>query len=350
MVDAETGAWLAFGAFVVAMFAVDLALFGRGQREISLRRASIWSVGWTLLGLAFVACVLLWKGRVAAGEYLAGFLIEKSLSVDNLFVFALVLDYFAVPRPYQRRVLFWGIVAALVLRGLFILAGAALLEAFHATIYLFGGILIVTAVRMATHREVEIHPERNPLLRLLRRLFPLTPDYRGASFLVREQGGWAATPLAAAFLLVASFDVIFAVDSIPAIFAVTRDTFIVFAANAFSLLGLSALYFVLLGMLQRFRYLQAGLAVVLAFVGLKMVTADVVHLPVWLSLLVVVGVLAAAAGASLVFAPAGKGGLGRSPDTSPGLFPPEAAGIAGAGLRRRAEALERGADEGGKGG
>lgn len=296
----EFWAWAAFGVFVVAMFLVDLLLFGRGGGEISFRRAVAWSIGWTALGLAFTGVVLAWKGQTAAGEYLAGFLIEKSLSVDNLFVFALIFSYFAVPRPLQRRVLFWGIVGALVLRGIFILVGAALLEAFHATFYVFGAFLIVTGVRMATHREVEIHPERNPLLRLMRRVMPMTPDYRGDRFVVREHARRVATPLLGALVLVASFDVVFAVDSIPAIFGITRDTFIVFAANAFSLLGLAALYFVLAGMLDRFRYLNLGLAAVLVFIGAKMVLSDFVHLPVWLSLLVVLATLAAAVGASLL--------------------------------------------------
>jgi len=298
--------WIAFGAFVVAMFLVDLRAFGRGEREIPLRRAAVWSVGWTVLGLAFALPLLLWRGSQATSEYLAGFLIEKSLSVDNLFVFALVFSYFAVPPAFQRRVLFWGIVGALVLRVVFILAGAALLDAFHATIYVFGGFLILTGIRMAWHRGVEIHPERNPVLRLLRRALPMTDDYRGDRLTVRERGRRLATPMLAALVLVATFDVVFAVDSIPAIFAVTRDTFIVFAANAFSLLGLSALYFVLVGMLGRFAYLNVGLATILVFVGAKMTLSDVVHLPHWLSLAVVVVTLAAAVAASLAWPPRGR--------------------------------------------
>jgi tellurite resistance protein TerC len=292
--------WVAFGAFVVAMLLVDLWAFGRRSEEIPFRRAVAWSVGWTLLGVAFAGFVWVWQGQELAGEYLAGFMIEKSLSIDNLFVFALIFSYFAVPAASQRRVIFWGIVGAIVLRALFILAGAALLDAFHYTIYVFGAFLIVTGIRMARHSEVEIHPERNPVLKLLGRALPMTARYHGDRLIAREGGRRVATPLLAALVLVATFDVVFAVDSIPAIFAVTREVFIVFAANAFSLLGLAALYFVLAGMLGRFRYLNLGLAGVLAFVGVKMVLSDVYKLPVYLSLAVIVLTLAAAVVASLL--------------------------------------------------
>jgi tellurite resistance protein TerC len=298
-VKLEIWMWVAFGVFVVAMLLVDLAAFGRRGEEIPLRRAVVWSIGWSLLGVAFGGFLWLWQGRVPAGEYFAGFLIEKSLSVDNLFVFALIFSYFAVPAAYQRRVIFWGIVGAIVLRGLFILAGVALLEAFHYTIYVFGLFLVVTGIRMARHSGVEIHPERNPVLKLLRRVVPLTDHYREDRLVVRENGRRYATPMVAALVLVATFDVVFAVDSIPAIFAVTRDTFIVYAANAFSLLGLAALYFVLAGMMGRFRYLNLGLAAILVFVGAKMTLSDVYHVPVWLSLVVIVVLLGAAIGASL---------------------------------------------------
>jgi tellurite resistance protein TerC len=292
--------WATFGAFVVAMLAVDLVAFGRRNEEIPFRRAVGWSIGWTLLGLAFAGFLWTWRGREPAEEYLAGFLIEKSLSVDNLFVFALIFSYFAVPPAYQRRVVFWGIVGAIVLRGIFILAGAALLETFHYTIYVFGLFLVLTGIRMARHAEVEIDPESNPAFRLLRRVVPLTPAYAGERFLVRgEEGRRVGTPLLAAFVLVAAFDLVFAVDSIPAIFAVTRDVFIVYAANAFSLLGLASLYFVLAGMMGRFRYLNVGLAAVLVFVGSKMLVSDVYKVPVALSLLVILAVLGLAIGASL---------------------------------------------------
>jgi tellurite resistance protein TerC len=290
--------WAAFGGLVGALLLVDLVAFGRRGEEVSVRRAAAWSVGWTLLGVAFAGVLLLWQDEKVAGEYLAGFLIEKSLSLDNLFVFALIFTYFGVPAAFQRRVIFWGIVGAIVLRALFILAGAALLDTFHYAVYLFGGFLVLTGVRMARHRQPEVHPDRNPLLRLLGRLLPLTTTYAGDRLTVRKDGKRTATPLLAALASVAAFDVVFALDSIPAIFAVTRETFLVYAANAFSLLGLSALYFVLTGMIGRFRYLNLGLAIVLVFVGAKLALGDVYEVPVHLSLLLIIGVLAAAVAGS----------------------------------------------------
>ena len=296
----EIWMWVAFGAFVVLMLLVDLVAFaGRGQ-AISFRRAVAWSIAWTALGFAFAGFLWVWQGGQPANEYLAGFILEKSLSVDNLFVFALIFSYFAVPAQYQRRVIFWGIVGAIVLRGLFILAGATLLNAFHYTIYVFGIFLILTGIRMAVHSDVEIHPERNPVLRLIGKVVPMAARHEEDKLFVREGGRRLATPLFAALVLVATFDVIFAVDSIPAIFAVTRDTFIVYAANAFSLLGLAALYFVLVGMMGRFRYLNFGLAAVLIYVGLKMTLSDVYEIPTYLSLGVIVGILGIAVGASLL--------------------------------------------------
>jgi len=298
--DVPFWVWLAFGLLVVGLLALDLLAFGRRKETIPFRRAVVWSIAWTAVGLGFAGVLWAWQGSDPAGEYLAGFLIEKSLSIDNLFVFALIFGYFAVPAAYQRRVIYWGIVGAIVLRALFILAGAALLDAFHFTIYVFGAFLVLTGLRMARHRTVEIHPERNVLLRLFRRVVPLTNEYHGDRLVVRKRGGLTATPLLAALVLVAAFDVVFAVDSIPAIFAITRDTFIVYAANAFSLLGLAALYFVLAGMIERFRYLNLGLAAVLVFVGAKMLLADVYAIPVYASLAVIVLTLAAAVLGSLL--------------------------------------------------
>jgi tellurite resistance protein TerC len=301
VVELDLWMWAAFGVFVVSMLAFDLAFFGRRGGEIGFREAAVWSVFWTLLGLGFTVFLWQWQGRQPAGEYLAGFLIEKSLSVDNLFVFALIFAYFAVPAAYQRRVIFWGIVGAVVLRGIFILAGAALLDAFHYTIYVFGAFLVLTGIRMARHSEVEIHPERNPALRLMRRVLPMTAEYHGDRLTVRtREGRRMATPLMASLVLVAAFDLVFAVDSIPAIFAVTRDTFIVYAANAFSLLGLASLYFVLVGMMERFRYLNVGLAVILVFVGGKMLASDVYKVPVAISLGVILAVLAVTIAVSLL--------------------------------------------------
>jgi tellurite resistance protein TerC len=292
--------WVAFGAFVAVLLVIDLVAFAGRAERVPFGRAVVWSIAWSVLGVAFAGFLWWWQGRDAAGEYLAGFVIEKSLSIDNLFVFALIFGYFAVPVAYQRRVLYWGIVGAIVLRGLFILAGASLLDAFHYTIYLFGAFLVLTGIRMARHRAVEIHPERNPVLRLVRRVLPMTTGYEGDRLFLRKDGRRVATPLVAALALVATFDVVFAVDSIPAIFAVTRETFIVYAANAFSLLGLGALYFVLASMIERFRYLNLGLAAVLVFVGLKMTLSDLYVVPVYASLAVIVTTLALAVGFSML--------------------------------------------------
>jgi TerC family integral membrane protein len=309
--------WFGLAGLVVLLLAVDLALVGRGGRAVTLRAAVAWSVVWTVLGVAFAALLWWGHGRAAGEEYLAGFLIEKSLSVDNLFVFAMVFAYFGVPAVLQRRVIFWGIAGAIVLRGLFIAGGAALLDAAHWAIYGFGAFLVLTGIRMARHGETEIHPERNVVLRGLRRLMPLTDGFRGSRFTVREGGVRAATPLLGALVLVATFDVLFAADSIPAIFAITDQAFIVASANAFSLLGLGALYFVLAGMIDRFRYLNVGLAVVLVLVGAKMLLADVWEVPVFLALGVIALVLAAAVAASLVAS------RGEAP------APPEGAGAGG---------------------
>jgi tellurite resistance protein TerC len=292
--------WLGFCALVAALFAFDLALFNRGGGEISLRRAAWWSVGWTALGVLLALPLFFTSDGTTVQEYLTGFLIEKSLSTDNLFVFALIFGYFSVPKRNQRRVLFWGIVGALFLRAIFIFAGAALLDAFRATIYIFGAFLIVTGIRMWRQDDIEIDPEKNPLLRLVRRVIPITTRFHGDRLLARENGRRLGTPLLAALVLVAAFDVAFAIDSIPAIFAITRNTFVVFAANAMSLLGLSSLYFVLLGLIARFTYLDEGLAAVLVLIGVKMALSEVVHIPVFLALLIVLAVLAVAIVLSLV--------------------------------------------------
>lgn len=314
--DVHLWAWGALAGLVLLLLAFDLAVFGRNAEEISFRGAAAWSIGWTVLGVGFAGLLWAWQGKVAADEYLAGFLIEKSLSLDNLFVFALIFGYFATPPALQRRALFWGIVGAVVLRFAFILAGGALLDAFHYTTYVFGAFLVVTGIRMLRHSDVEIDPERNPALRALRRVVPLTPGYHGNRLFVRERGRRYATPMLAALILIATFDVVFAVDSIPAIFAVTRETFIVFAANAFSLLGLSALYFVLTGLMGRFVYLGVGLGAILVFVGAKMGVADVVEVPMSVSMGVIVGTLAVAIAASLVRTRRGRTVRG-APDPAP---------------------------------
>jgi tellurite resistance protein TerC len=287
--------WAVFLVGVGALLAFDLLAFGRG--EISVRAAAVWSVVWTVLGLSFAGVLAAWRGGGPAGEYLTGFLLEKSLSLDNLFVFALIFSALAVPLADRRRILLLGIAGAIVLRGLFIVGGAALLDAFHWTVYVLGGLLIVTGIRMATHRQDAAEIEHSRVRRAVGRVLP---------------------PAGAALALVIVFDVIFALDSIPAIFAVTRDTFVVFAANAFSLLGLSALYFVLADAAERFRYLNVGLAAVLVFVGAKLALVDVVKIPVWLSLLVIVMTLGVSIAVSLRSSRPSPGRRSGEPSTSTG--------------------------------
>ena len=285
--DVSVGIWALFCAVVVALLLVDMLVAGRAKGIPPMRHSIAWSVFWLALAVAFAGLLLLSEDGEAAGEYLTGYLIERSLSLDNLFVFALLFTFFAVPETAQRKVLFYGIIGAIVLRAGFIFAGAALLDAFHWMIYVFGAVLVLTGIRMATHSNEEIHPERNPVLRLVRRVVPLSDGYDGDRIVTSRDGRRMATPLLAALVMVATFDVVFAIDSIPAIFAITRDTFIVFAANAFSLLGLMSLYFLLAGLIQRFRYLHYGLAAILVWVGAKMLITDVWHVPTGLSLAVI---------------------------------------------------------------
>src|SRR4051794_6346431 len=284
------------------MIAADLVLFARG-RAPCLRESIVWSVVWLGLAVAFGAALWAWQGGEAGSQYLTGYLLERSLSLDNIFVFAVILAYFAVPAAVQPKVLSWGIALALVLRLVFILLGAALLDSFHATFSLFGALLLYPAYKLARHDDREVHPEHNAALRLLRRRVPMTAEYDGDRLLVRRAGRRLATPLLAVFVVIASTDIIFAVDSIPAIFAVTQESFIVFAANAFALIGLRALYFLLVGLMDRFVYLTQGLSVILAFIGAKMLLIDIWHVPIWLSLAVIAGTLAATAFLSMRAAP-----------------------------------------------
>ncbi|HVL91159.1 MAG TPA: TerC family protein [Actinomycetota bacterium] len=279
----EPWMWIAFTAFILAMLAIDL-LMNRDAHVVSMREAGIWSGVWVTLGLLFAGLLWIWQDGKVAGEYLAGYVIEKSLSVDNIFVFALLFSYFSVPAKYQHRVLFWGVLGALVFRILFIAGGAALLDNFHWMIYVFGGFLVITGIRMAMHKETEVHPEKNPVLKLMRRVIPISGSYDGKHFFTRVNGKRLATPLFAVLVVVETTDIIFAVDSIPAIFAITRDTFIVFTSNAFAILGLRAMYFLLAGMIRKFQYLSVGLSAVLVFVGIKMLISDVYHVPIWASL------------------------------------------------------------------
>jgi tellurite resistance protein TerC len=298
-IDVPPWAWLALLAAIAALLFADLLIVHRRPHVISLREAAVESAVWITLGVSFAAIIAFAFGGTAAGEYMAGYLIEKSLSVDNVFVWAVLLTYFAVPREYQFRVLFWGIFGALVMRAAFIFAGVAVLERFEWVLYIFGAFLVITAVRIARHEEVEVHPERNPVLRVVRRIIPSTTDYDGQKLFTRRTGR-LATPLFVVLVLIETTDVVFAVDSVPAILAVSREPFIVFASNAFAILGLRALYFLLAGMAGRFRYLNVGLGVILGFVGVKMLIANVYNLPLWLSLGVIALALAVSVLASLL--------------------------------------------------
>jgi tellurite resistance protein TerC len=292
-------AWAALVAAIAGMAALDLVAVGRGGRAMGLREAVAWSVVWIAVGLAFALVLWPWLGGEAAGEYLSGYLVERSLSIDNVFVFALLFGYFAVPRVLQGRALLWGILLALVLRAGVIAAGAAVLDRLSLAVYAFGAFLVLTGVNLARHRSTGMRPERSRLLRLIGRLVPTTEGYEGSRLLARRAGRWRATPLLVALLAIAAADVMFAVDSIPAIFAVTREAFLVFAANAFALLGMRALYFLLADAMSRFVYLQAGLAAILVLVGAKMLLARVWHPPVWLPLLAIAAILGAAIVTSL---------------------------------------------------
>ncbi|HKP90268.1 MAG TPA: TerC/Alx family metal homeostasis membrane protein [Thermoleophilaceae bacterium] len=290
--DVAWWAWAGLGALIVVLLAIDLVGFALREGEIPLRHAAIASIGWTVLGLVFGMVIWAWQGPRFGGEYLTGFVLEKSLSVDNLFVFALIFRYFAIPPLDQRKVMFWGIVGAIVMRGVFIVLGAALLSAFSWMIYVFGGFLILTGIRMGMQGDAEPDPENNRLLKTMSRVIPLTNEREGRALVIRREGRRVATPLFGALVMVAVFDAVFALDSIPAIFGVTREVFLVASANAFSLLGLSALYFTLVRMMERFRHLTAGVAVVLVIVGIKMVTGELIHTPeaAWLvAILIVLG-------------------------------------------------------------
>jgi tellurite resistance protein TerC len=287
--------WLAFLAFVTLLLVVDLLLVHRKPHAPTTKEAAIESAVWISIGVAFTGVIFAWHGGQAAGEYISGYLIEKSLSVDNVFVWALIMSYFAVPRAFQFRVLFWGVFGALVLRFVFIFAGVALLERFEWMLFVFGAFLLVTAARMIRHSdEDEVHPEHNPVLRLVRRVIPSTSEYDGQKMFTLQNGKRLATPLLAVLIVIETSDVVFAVDSIPAILAVSREQFIVFSSNVFAILGLRALYFLLADLRDKFSLLQQGLAVILAFVGVKMIVAEWYHIPTWASLSVIAVVLGVA--------------------------------------------------------
>ena len=293
--------WVIFNLFVLAMLILDLKVFHRKAHVIHIREALIWSAVWIALALLFNIGIYFWYGSEKALQFLTGYLIEKSLSVDNIFVFLLIFSYFEVPPLYQHKVLFWGVFGAIVLRAIFIVAGVALIERFHWLIYIFGIFLIFIGIKMALEKGKKIRPERNPILRLFRRFIAVLDDYEGDQFFVKKKAEYVATPLAVVLLVVETTDIIFAVDSIPAILAITSDPFIVYTSNIFAILGLRALYFAFGELMRLFRYLHYGLAVILVFVGIKMVLADFCKIPVEIALGVVAVILVLSVMASLLW-------------------------------------------------
>jgi tellurite resistance protein TerC len=290
--------WILFNVFVLAMLALDLGLVGRRHRELSVREAISWSALWIALAVAFAVVMFFWQGRAPALQFLTGYVIEVSLSADNLFVFLLIFRYFNVAGEHQHKVLFWGIIGALLIRGLFIAAGVELIQHFEWITYAFGAFLVYSGLKLLRQGQEEIQPEKNPVLRLFRRIFSVTSEYKGGNFFVRR-GGWYATPLFVVLLVVETTDVLLAVDSVPAVLAVTRNAFIVYTSNVFAVLGLRSMYFALAGMLEKFHYLHYGLSLVLVFVGLKMIGEHYVNIPTEWMLGIVLGVLAISIAASV---------------------------------------------------
>lgn len=299
----ETAMWVIFAALITFMLVLDLGVFHRRAHTVSFREALIWSIIWITLALLFNGGVYWWKGARAGLEFLTAYLIEKSLSVDNIFVFLVIFSYFHVPSAYQHRVLFWGVLGALVFRAVFIATGIQLLQAFHWMLYVFGGFLIVTGIRMAVQHDKKVDVQNNPVIRATRRLFRVTESYQGQRFFVRQQGLLFATPLFVVLLLVEFTDLAFAIDSIPAVLAVSRDPFIVYTSNVFAILGLRSLYFCLAGFASLFAYLHYGLAAILVFVGAKMMVSEVYKVPTPVSLSFIALALAVSVGISIVKAP-----------------------------------------------
>ena len=302
----EIWMWVGFNVFVLAMLAVDLLIFHRDSHEVSMKEAAGWTAVWVALALVFNGGIYHYFGPEVGLQFLTGYLIEKALSVDNIFVFVLIFAYFRVPPQYQHRVLFWGILGALLMRGTMIGLGAVLIKQFHWIIYVFGGFLVLTGIRMANQKEHDIEPEANPVIRLIRKIWPVTNHYHGDKFFVTEEVPGkglrkVATPLFVVLVMVETTDLIFAVDSVPAIFAITQDPFIVYTSNVFAILGLRSLYFLLAGVIHKFHFLQLGLSVVLMFVGTKMLLTDTYKIPVGISLGVIAAILIISVLASLAF-------------------------------------------------
>jgi tellurite resistance protein TerC len=287
-VEVPNIAWISLVVVLVVVLAFDLLVFGRKPHEVSFKEALTWSAIYISMGVAYSFAIERWLGSQASGEYLAGFVIEKSLSIDNIFVFAVIFTAFGVPTIYRQRALLWGVIGALVLRFIFILLGSTLLDSFAWMIYVFGAILLITAWRLIRSGDEHVDPAANPILRLLKRIWPMTEEWTGQKLTVRQSGKRLLTPMAGVLVVIIATDIVFAVDSIPAIFAITSEPFIVMAANVFALLGLRALYFLLDGLLERFIYIKPALALVLAFVGVKMLLLDVVKIPISVSLPVVI--------------------------------------------------------------
>lgn len=288
----QTMMWLGFAVIMTTMFILDMGVFSRKSHEIRFREALTWTLVWVSLALAFNAGIYYFMGADKALEFFTGYLIEESLSVDNLFVFIMIFSYFHVTKVHQPKILKWGILGALAMRAVFILIGIGLIERFHWMVYIFGGLLVFTGIKMAFGKGEKIEPEKNLLVRLVRRFVPLTARVRDDRFFIREKGVMSATPLFLTLLVVESSDVIFAVDSIPAVLAVTRDPFIVYTSNVFAIMGLRSLYYLLANVMEMFVYLKLGISFILAFVGAKMLLADVYPIPIYFSLGVIVGVLA----------------------------------------------------------
>jgi tellurite resistance protein TerC len=293
--------WMIFAIAITAAFVIDVGLFHRKAHTIRTREALIESAGWIGVSLLFNVWVHFSLGPQAGLEFLTGYLVEKSLSVDNIFVFLIIFQAFHIPAKSQHKVLFYGVIGALVMRAAFVLAGVELLQSFHAVLYVFGALLLLTGLKMFFPSKRALRPDRNWLVRAARRIIPVVDDYDGDSFLVKRAGKWSATPLFLALVAVEAMDIIFAVDSVPAVLAITRNTFIVYSSNAFAILGLRALYFALAGILPKFRFLHQGLAAILVFVGLKMILSEWRPIPSLVSLVVIAGILAVTVGLSLVF-------------------------------------------------
>jgi tellurite resistance protein TerC len=296
----ETGLWVLFSIVMCVVLFIDLGVLHKKAHVVSFKEALFWTAAWSLLAFGFAGVIAMASGRERALQFIAGFLLEKSLSADNMFVFILIFSYFGIPPLYQSRVLHWGILGAIVMRFILIFAGVALINRFHWMVYVFGAVLVYTGAKMAFRKEEAMDPSRNPALRLLKRFMPLALEHHGENFFVRLQGVRHATPLFATLLVVEFSDLIFALDSIPAVIAISRDPLVVYTSNVFAIMGLRALFFLLASMLGMFRYLKFGISIILVFVGFKMMASPFYHVPTSASLCIIAGILSASIAASLL--------------------------------------------------